>query len=202
MLINRAVVYKPLSGLSISAGTWFFGCRRAAGYFKDLAMSRPYLETLNGVPMVRAAPGERHEAIGNRLYRAVLVSAALLKSTRVLEPRSEVRLSRETVVRPDLGLLVAATGRLWLAAEIVNPEDHASDTVIKKQIYEELKLPRLWMIDPRYDNVEVYHATQYGLVLQGILARGEVLTEKLLPIFQLTMNELFEVQDGQKPRLG
>ena len=165
-------------------------------------MSRSYLETLNGVPMVRAAPGERHEAIGNRLYRAVLVSAATLKSTRILEPRSEVRLSRETVIRPDLALLAAATGRLWLAAEIVNPEDHASDTVIKRQIYEELRLPRLWMIDPRYDNAEIYHATQYGLVLQGILAGGEVLTEKLLPDFQLTMNELFQAQERPKPRFG
>ena len=82
--------------------------------------------------------------------------------------------------------------KLWLAAEIVNSEDHAPDTVVKKQIYEDAKVPRLWMIDPRYDNVEIYHATQYGLVLQGILAGSELLTEKLLPDFQLTMIELFQ----------
>jgi Uma2 family endonuclease len=63
--------------------------------------------------------------------------------------------------------------------------------VLKKQIYEAIKVPRLWMIDPRYDNIEVYHGTEYGLMLKGILAGGEVLNEKLLPEFQLTVAELF-----------
>ena len=60
---------------------------------------------------------------------------------------------------------------------------------MKKEIYEQIKLPRLWMIDPRYDNVEVYHATEYGLVLKAILAGREILTEQLLPEFELTLSE-------------
>jgi hypothetical protein len=142
--------------------------------------------------MVRSAPGDRHELICSRLYRAVLVSAASLSSTRVLDPRAEIRLSSDQVVRPDLALVTTATGKLWLAAEIVNSEDHAPDTVVKKQVYEEIKLPRLWMIDPRYDNVEVYHASPYGLVLQSILAGSEPLTEKLLPDLHITMTQLFQ----------
>ncbi len=165
-------------------------------------MSRPYQETLQGTPLLRSAPGARHEAICARLYRAVVVSAATLKSTRILEPRSEVRVSKETILRPDLALLASATGRLWLAAEVVNSEDHAPDTVIKKQVYEEMKLPRLWMIDPRYDNVEVYHASPYGMVLQSILAANDVLTEKLLPDFQLTVRELFHQAPSEKPEPG
>ncbi|HVV72328.1 MAG TPA: Uma2 family endonuclease, partial [Verrucomicrobiae bacterium] len=112
------------------------------------------------------------------------------------------RLSKDHIVRPDLALVVAATGKLWLAAEIVNSEDHAPDTVAKKQIYDEVRLPRLWMIDPRYDNVEVYHANAYGLVLQGILAGNELLTEKLLPDFRLSMKELFEDPDARGPGSG
>jgi Uma2 family endonuclease len=73
----------------------------------------------------------------------------------------------------------------------VNSEDHRTDTVIKKLIYEELRLPRLWMIDPRYDNVEIYHATQYGMVLKHMLAGRELMTEKLLPEFQMDVAELF-----------
>lgn len=52
-------------------------------------------------------------------------------------------------------------------------------------------MPRLWMIDPRYDNVEVYHDSEYGLVLKGILAGSETLTESLLSAFRITMTELF-----------
>ncbi len=165
-------------------------------------MTHPYDETLNGSPLVRQAPGDRHEQICARLHRFMHASVANLTSTRLLPARSSVRLSSENVVRPDLALVTTATGKLWLAAEIVSSEDHAPDTVVKKQIYEEIKLPRLWMIDPRYDNVEVYHATQYGLVLKSILAGSEILSEKLLPEFEITMTELFKSAAASGPQNG
>jgi len=97
-------------------------------------------------------------------------------------------------VRPDLALVTKANGKLWLAAEIVSSDDHRTDTVIKKQIYEEVKLPRLWMIDPRYDNVEVYHASEYGMLLKAMLAGREILSEKLLPEFELSIEALFRAE--------
>ncbi len=157
-------------------------------------MSQTYAEILNGLPLARRAPGVRHEQICDRLHQWVRASVANFAGTRLLAPRTEVRLSPRHKVCPDLALLTTATGRLWLAAEIVSSDDHAPDTVIKKQIYEEMKLPRLWMIDPRYDNVEVYHSNQYGLILKGILAGREILAERLLPEFQLTIAELFAAQ--------
>jgi len=132
--------------------------------------------------------------ICRKLHDVVRAGVANLASTHLLERRAQVQLAPGTVVCPDLALVTVATGRLWLAAEIVSSDDHRTDTVIKKQVYEELKLPRLWMIDPRYDNVEVYHNSQYGLILKSILAGSEVLSEKLLPEFQLTVADLFRVQ--------
>jgi Uma2 family endonuclease len=155
-------------------------------------MSLPYQETFNGALLMRPPPGERHEQICTRLHASVRASVADLANTRLLAPRTRVALARDTTVCPDLSLVATATGKLWLAAEVVSSEDHAADTVVKKQIYEEVKLPRLWMIDPRYNNVEVYHASPYGLMLKEILAGNEVLTERLLPEFQMTMVELFE----------
>jgi len=155
-------------------------------------MSLPYEEVLQGAPLVRGSPGSRHEHICERLHGCVHASVANLTSTTLLPKRSAVRVAPDTVLRPDLALVTIPGSRLWLAAEIVNSEDHAPDTVVKKQIYEEIRLPRLWMIDPRYDNVEVYHSTQYGMVLKAILAGGELLNEKLLPEFQITISELFK----------
>jgi Uma2 family endonuclease len=155
-------------------------------------MSLPYQETFNGALLVRPPPGERHEQICARLHSSVRAGVADLANTRLLAPRTQVALARNTAVCPDLSLVTRATGKLWLAAEVVSSEDHSADTVVKKQIYEEVKLPRLWMIDPRYNNVEVYHASPYGLILKEILAGNEVLTERLLPEFQITMIELFE----------
>ena len=161
-------------------------------------MSRTYAEILNGAPLARCAPGARHELICARLHKWVKASVANFAGTRLLPPRAEVRLSMRHTVCPDLALVAAANGKVWLAAEIVSSDDHAPDTVIKKQIYEEMRLPRLWMVDPRYDNVEVYHRSEYGLVLKSILAGHELLTEKLLPEFQLAITELFAAEPQRK----
>jgi Uma2 family endonuclease len=87
--------------------------------------------------------------------------------------------------------VTAATHKLWLVAEVISSDDHHPDTVAKKMIYEEFKVPRVWMIDPRYDNVEVYHSTQYGMSLKQILAGREFLVEPLLPGFKQAIHELF-----------
>ena len=155
-------------------------------------MSEPYEEILDGGSVLRLAPGSRHELICERLHAVVNAGVADLTSTRLLPPRTQVQLSADSAVCPDLALVTAASGKLWLAAEIINSEDHRADTVVKKQLYEDVKLPRLWMIDPRYDNLEVYQGSEYGLILKGMLAGREVLTEALLPEFELTVAELFK----------
>jgi Uma2 family endonuclease len=154
-------------------------------------MSEPYEETLQGEVVLRLPPGPRHELICGRLHAVVKASVANFPGARLLEVRSEVRLDAHTIVRPDLALLTTATGKLWLAVEVVSSEDHKTDTVFKKDVYESARVPRLWMVDPRYDNVEVYHASEYGMRLHLILAGSDVLTEKLLPEFQISMSELF-----------
>jgi Uma2 family endonuclease len=75
--------------------------------------------------------------------------------------------------------------------EIISRDDHKTDTVTKKEVYEKIRVPRLWIIDPRYDNVEVYHSTQWGLALKGILAGSEIVSDQLLPEFQVTVADLF-----------
>ena len=137
------------------------------------------------------------DVIFHRLDRDAVVQRLHDYVQRELAPRSEVCLSGDTTVRPDLALVTAASAKLWLAAEVVSSDDHRADTVVKKQIYEDLKLPRLWMIDPRYDNVEVYHAGEYGLMLKSMLAGCEILTETLLPGFQLTIADLFAAVQSQ-----
>jgi hypothetical protein len=102
-----------------------------------------------------------------------------------------VQISPGTLVRPDLALVTAGTNRPWLVAEIIHSGDHSSDTVTKKCAYEESRIPRLWMIDLRYDNVEIYHGTQYGMTLKDILAHRDFLTEKLLPNLTLGIADLF-----------
>jgi len=154
-------------------------------------MSQPYQEVLEGATLPRSAPGERHEQICRRLHREMALGVNGLATTQLLAPRAQIQVSRATLLCPDLALVTAASGRLFLAVEIISRDDHHADTVTKKEIYEHIRVPRLWLVDPRYDNVEVYHSFEFGLKLHGILAGTEVLSEKLIPQFKLVVAELF-----------
>ncbi len=154
-------------------------------------MSETYQEIVEGETLLRLPPGERHERVLSRLHVRIANCLLGLKTTRLLPPRSVVQLSAGTLLRPDLALVTAATNKLWLVAEVISSDDHHPDTVAKKMIYEEFKVPRVWMVDPRYDNVEVYHSTQYGMSLKQILAGREFLVEPLLPGFKQAIHELF-----------
>ena len=156
-----------------------------------VSMNRPYEEILDGASLPRSAPGERHETICDRLHALMTASVANLPGTQLLAPRTRIQVSRSTAICPDLALVTAATGKLWLAVEVISRDDHRADTVVKKELYEKIRVPRLWMVDPRYDNVEIYHSTEFGLQLKGILAGSEVLAEKLIPEFQIVVAELF-----------
>ena len=154
-------------------------------------VSEPYEEIVEGETYLRMPPGARHELICSRLHDLVAASLVNISTARLLPRRSIVQISSGTLVRPDVALITSATGKIWLAAEVISSDDHRPDTVVKKQIYEDLNIPRLWMIDPRYDNVEIYHGSQYGLMLKGILAGKETLTEPLLPTLKISVAELF-----------
>jgi len=152
-----------------------------------------YQEIIDGRTLVRSFPGARHERICALLHARIGGGLAANAAARLLSPRDAVALSPLTVVRPDLALVTAATGKVWLVVEIIDSADHRADTVLKKGIYEDFKVPRVWMVDPRYDNVEMYHATPHGLALKGILAGREMLQETLLPGLAMTVAEVFAV---------
>ncbi len=162
------------------------------------AMSKPYEEILDGASLPRSAPGGRHEMICARLHAAMTSSVANLSGTQLLAPRTRIQVSRSTAICPDLALVTVATGKLWLAVEIISRDDHRTDTFVKKEVYEQIRVPRLWMVDPRYDNVEIYHSMEFGLQLKGILAGNELLTEQLIPEFQFVIAELFAARVGEQ----
>lgn len=153
-----------------------------------------YEEIVEGESVMRMPPGTRHEIVCARLHAAVAACLEPPGPNRLLAPRTVVQISPGTLVRPDLVVVTATTRKPWLVAEIIHSGDHFSDTVTKKSVYEDTRLPRLWMVDLRYDNVEVYHGTQYGLSLKTILAYREFLTDKLLPTLRLGITDLFASQ--------
>ena len=154
-------------------------------------MSAAYEEIIEGESYRRIAPAARHEMICNRLHQFVAAALVQAPAAKLLGTRSVIEVLTGSLIRPDLAIVTAANNKLWLAAEVIDPSDHRVDTVRKKELYENARIPRLWMVDPRYNNVEVYSGGPHGLALSRILANEELLTEPLLPEFSLPMNTLF-----------
>jgi len=154
---------------------------------------------IDGEWVLRLPPRASHESICATLHAWVRRSILPATPMQLLESRSEIALAAGQVFRPDLAVLPYGGGKPFLVAEVINQEDHHPDTVLKKDVYEALRIPRLWMVDPRYENVEVYHASQHGLVLKQTLMIRETLEEPLVPGFSLALKLLFGGTDSGAP---
>lgn len=155
------------------------------------SMSEPYEEVVGGETYRRRPPGPRHERVCERLHVSLWPVVAHLAGLRLLPPRAPVVPGPGHLFRPDLTLINTATQQPWLMAEVIDSHDHHLDTVHKKAVLEQLRLPRLWMVDPRYNNVEVYQASPYGLSLIQSLAHKDVLTDPCLPGLAVRLRDLF-----------
>lgn len=161
-------------------------------------MSAQYAEMIDGETLLRAPPSPAHELLVDRLHRLATAALPLNSTLRLLPARTGMQLHDRLALCPDLAIVrpVQSGGggesaELYLAAEVLQRSDHHIDTVIKKQIYADMKLPRFWMVDPRYLNAEVYGVGPYGFTLTSILAHDDPLTDPHLPGLTCTMRELF-----------
>jgi len=155
-------------------------------------MKEPYEELIEGELVFRFGPSETHEMVCVRLYEHINLAIKPETPVKLLPIRAQVKYDSKTILRPDITLITKAGSKIWLIVEIIDADDHHTDTVIKKSLYEERKLPRLWMVDIRYQNVEIYHQTTYGFSLQRMYIDKEILTDISLPGFELPVYKLFE----------
>jgi len=157
-------------------------------------MSEAYEELIQAEAYYRHPPSLAHEILVGRLHRLVAAAIPPNSSLRLQPPRTELRIDEHNTVRPDLTVIrltPGAAAQCYLVAEVLEPGDHHIDTVIKKQLWADARLPRCWMVDPRYLNVEVYGCGEYGFTLGDILAHHHPLTDPHLPGLNCPMLELF-----------
>lgn len=82
-----------------------------------------------------------------------------------------------------------------LAVEVRSPSTWRYDTGAKKETYERLGLPELWLVDSKTEVVAVHRRSSSGVetfdeTLE--LGHGETLTSSLLPGFSLSIDALFD----------
>lgn len=154
-------------------------------------MSDPYHELIDGETFIRGPLNAPHEILCDRLHAWVAAHLPANSAFKLLPRRTRVTLRPGTDICPDLALVRRDDAQLYLAAEVLQPGDHHPDTVLKKQIYSDCRAPRLWIVDSRYQNVEVYGTAAVGFRLEAILASTDSLADSALSGAACTVGDLF-----------
>jgi Uma2 family endonuclease len=123
-------------------------------------------ETVYGELLVSPAPRAWHEEIVGRLYehvRAYVRSEQL--ELHVFGSRSDISWGDDTLVQPDVFVVPLAEARtlrwsamtsLLLAVEVLSPSSVRADRFTKRRLYQEVGIPRYWIVDADADQVEVW----------------------------------------------
>jgi len=143
-------------------------------------MPDPYEELIDGETFIRGPLNGPHEVLCDRLHAWVAGHLPANSALKLLPRRTTLTLRAGTDICPDLALVRRDNNELYLAAEVLQPGDHHPDTVLKKQLYSDCRAPRLWIVDSRYQNVEVYATSGIGFRLDTILAVNDSLTDAAL----------------------
>ena len=154
-------------------------------------MADPYEEVFDGRPLIRGPINGPHELLCDRLHQWVAKNLPRNSALHLLPRRSLVKLRPDTEIRPDLALMRRNDPRLYLAVEVLQPSDRHADTVIKKNILAACLVPRLWIVDGRYQNIELYVTNGGRFRLEAILTDNDLLADAALSSARYPLAELF-----------
>ena len=143
-------------------------------------MADPYEEVLDGRPLIRGPINGPHELLCDRLHLWVAQNLPHNSALQLLRRRTLVKLRPDTEIRPDLALMWRNAPRLYLAVEVLQNSDRHPDTVTKKTILAACLVPRLWIVDGRYQNIEIYITTGGHFRLETILTGNDLLSDSAL----------------------
>lgn len=154
-------------------------------------MTDPYAELIEGKEFIRGPINGPHELLCDRLHAWVKNYLPANSTLQLLSRRAPVKLHADTEIRPDLTLTRRNDSRLYLAVEVLQQSDRYPDTVLKKQLLANLRVPRLWIVDPRYQTIEIYVSNGGHFRLEHMLGCDDWLTDIALSGARYSLDEFF-----------
>jgi Uma2 family endonuclease len=139
------------SFLSAPEGGW------AADDLADFPDDGLRYELVDGVLLVSAAPSEEHQIALANLF--VLLHAAVPADLRVFFAPFDVRFSERRQLQPDLVVVPrgrdAPDRRPVLVVEVLSPSTRATDSTLKRHVFEQGGVASYWLVDPLEPSVTV-----------------------------------------------
>ena len=143
-------------------------------------------ELIDGALLVTPVPGYRHQKIGYRLYH--VLEAACPPEFDVLGAPFAVHVGDRVELQPDVlvGWSEDFTAKDLpappvLAVEILSPSTAIHDLNTKKAVYERLRVPCYWVIDPVAPELTVFELDEDGCYQRIAKAAGTEVFEARRP---------------------
>lgn len=158
-------------------------------------------EVIEGELLMTPAPNVEHQRILGRLYRKLAGFVEEGGLGEVLLAPTDVILSSENVVQPDL--LFVSHNRLSiidrdgvhaapdLVVEILSPSTASRDQVVKRKLYHRYGVREYWVVNPDARLVEVAVLGTGGLETWRTFPVGSSLVTPLLTGLAIEVAELF-----------
>jgi Uma2 family endonuclease len=122
-------------------------------------------ETVRGELLVTPAPRAWHQEIVGRLYLALRGYLETHPIGHVFHSPADISWSVDTLVQPDVFVVRIDEARsmdwrnmqnLLLVIEVLSPSTARGDRFTKRRLYQEVKVPTYWIVDPETALVEVW----------------------------------------------
>ena len=162
-----------------------------------------YYELINGYLMKKSAPRPQHQRISMKLSRTIANYLFESKKGEIFASPIDVFLDDLNAVQPDLVFIPTENQAMItddgiigipdLMIEIISPSSVLRDRVDKKNLYERLNVKEYWIIDPQYQDIEIYTVQngRYELYSGVTMFEGE-LKSTIFEGLTINLAELFE----------
>ncbi|SPE29479.1 conserved hypothetical protein [Acidobacteriia bacterium SbA2] len=170
--------------------------------FRQFPVDGKRYELVRGEVHVTPAPATRHQAIVQNLSGNLWPFVIKNRLGEVWTAPLDVRLSRDTVLEPDLIFISNARAGIilenWiegppdLVVEVLFPSTATYDRATKLPIYAESGVSEYWLIDSQVKTVEVLKLQGKKYFVDAILAGDQTLISDLFPGWQLSLRDLFD----------
>jgi Uma2 family endonuclease len=189
--------------------------------FSDLDLTKTYsyadyltwvfterVELIKGMILkMSPAPNRFHQKVGGRIYNRIS-NFLWKKRCEIYISPFDVRFPKQTqkndddiysVVQPDLCVICdesklderGCIGAPDLIIEILSLSNSKHDLVTKKKLYEENGVLEYWIVYPNDQILHKYVLINDKYELEGVFTREDFVTTKLLPGFELKMDDIF-----------
>lgn len=162
---------------------------------------QPRYELIEGDLLLTPSPIVRHQVISGNIEAALRAWVKDRGLGTVLHAPMDVILSDETVVQPDVIVILdehrhiiqeRIEGPPDLVVEILSPSTKDRDLTVKRRLYARHGIGEYWIADGDRRTVQVNEWTPTGYRPAGLHAYSDTLRSPVLPGFEVPLARLFE----------